>query len=147
MVGETHISNLLKSMEPSLMHGDFVFCTIQDAKYGDFAELLPMASFCEAEGLTLLLTKENADKAGFDYDSMFKGIVLKVYSSLEAVGLTAAISSKLAGRGISANVIAACYHDYIFVPAEKAEVALSALTELSRQPVASSEDTKNRATD
>jgi len=63
VVGETNLSKSLASLAPHLMDGDFVFCTIQDAKYGDFAELLPIASFREAEGLTLLVTKENADKA------------------------------------------------------------------------------------
>ena len=132
MVGETDLSKLLESLAPHLMDGYFVFCTIQDAKYGDFAELLPIASFREAEGLTLLVAKANADKAGFNYESIFKGISLKVHSSLEAVGLTAAVSSKLAERGISANVIAAYYHDHIFVQAEKADAALSALNEFSR---------------
>jgi hypothetical protein len=132
VVGETDLSKLLASLAPHLMDGDFVFGTIQDAKYGDFAELLPIASFSEAEGLTLLIAKENADKAGINYESIFKGITLKVHSSLEAVGLTAAVSSKLAERGISANVIAAYYHDHIFVLAEQAEAALSTLNDFSR---------------
>jgi hypothetical protein len=80
MVGETDLSKMLASLAPHLMDGDFVFCTIQDAKYGDFAELLPIASFREAEGLTFLAAKENADKAGFNYESIFKGITLKVHS-------------------------------------------------------------------
>ncbi len=132
MIGEKDLRKLLTSLSPHLIDGDFVFCTIQDAKYGNFAELLPMASFCEDEGLTLLLTKVNADKAGFNYESIFKCITLKVHSSLEAVGLTAAVSSKLAERDISANVIAAFYHDHVFVQAEKADAALSALNEFSR---------------
>jgi hypothetical protein len=136
MVGETDLSKMLASLAPHLMEGDFVFCSIQDAKYGDFAELLPIASILEAEGLTLLVARENADKAGINYESIFKGITLNVHSSLEAVGLTAAVSSKLAERGISANVIAAYYHDHIFVQAEKADAALSALNEFRRLPCA-----------
>lgn len=132
MAGEKDLRKLMTSLSPHLMDGDFVFFTIQDAKYGDFAELLPIASFCEDEGLTLLVTKENADNAGFNYKSIFKCITLKVHSSLEAVGLTAAVSGKLAERGISANVFAAYYHDHIFVQADKADAALSALNELSR---------------
>jgi hypothetical protein len=132
MAGEKDLGKLMASLSPRLTDGDFVFCTIQDAKYGDFAELSPMASFCEDEGLTLLVTKENADKAGFNYESIFKCITLKIHSSLEAVGLTAAVSNKLAERGIGANVIAAYYHDHIFVQAEKADAALSALNEFSR---------------
>jgi len=60
MVGETDLSKLLASLAPHLMDGYFVFCTIQDAKYGDYAELLPIASFREAEGLILLVAKKNA---------------------------------------------------------------------------------------
>jgi hypothetical protein len=132
MAGEKDLEKLLASLSPHLKDGDFVFCTIQNGKYGDFAELCPLASFCEEEGLTLLVTKENADKAGFNYESIFKCITLKVHSSLEAVRLTAAVSSKLAKRGISANVLAAYYHDHIFVPAEKVDAALSALNDLIR---------------
>ena len=117
MAGEKDLKKLLTSLSPYLMDDDFVFCTIQNARYGDYDELLPIASFCEDEGLTLLLKKENADKAGFNYESVFKCIALQVHSSLDAVGLTAVVSSKLAAMGISANVIAAYYHDYIFVPA------------------------------
>lgn len=135
MAGETDLNKLLASLTPQLMAGDFVFCTIPDACYGDFADLLPLASFQEAEGLTLLIPRQNADNAGVNYEGMFKGIRLKVHSSLEAVGLTAAVSSKLARRGISANMMAAYYHDHIFVPAEKAEDALSALTEFHCQAV------------
>ena len=81
----------------------------------------------EAEGLTLVITKDNADKAKLEYESVFKCITLLIHSSLEAVGLTAAVSTKLAENGISANVVAAYYHDHIFVQSVKAEIALDAL--------------------
>ena len=132
MAGEKDLRKLMKSLSPHLMDGDFVFCTIKNAKYGDFTELLPIASFCEDEGLTLLVTKENADKTGLNYEAIFKCITLNVHSSLESVGLTAVVSNKLAERGISANVIAGYYHDHIFVQAEKADEALSALNEFRR---------------
>lgn len=132
MAGETDLNKLLASLAPHLMAGDFVFCTVKGGTYGDFAELSPMACFRETEGLTLLVTRESADNAGFSYQSIYKGITLKAHSSLEAVGLTAAVSGKLAQRGISANVIAAYYHDHIFVPVEKADKALLALNELGR---------------
>jgi hypothetical protein len=51
---------------------------------------------------------------------------------LDAVGLTAAFSSKLAEHGISANVIAGYFHDHIFVQKEHAEKAIAALNELVR---------------
>jgi uncharacterized protein len=52
-------------------------------------------------------------------------------SSLQAVGLTAAVSGKLAAKGIPANVVAGFYHDHLFVPSDRAQEALAALRELS----------------
>ena len=59
---------------------------------------------------------------------MFQPITLSVHSSLEAVGLTAAVSCALAREGISANVVAA--YDHIFVPVANANQALSCLLKL-----------------
>ena len=131
MAGEKVLSNLLASIEPELLSDEYVFCTINGAKYGDYAETSPLASYLESEGLTLLVTKDNADKANFTYEAVFRGITLTVHSSLEAVGLTAAVSSKLEEKGISANMISAYFHDHIFVQAEKAELAIEALNEFS----------------
>ena len=130
MAGEEDLSKLLALLRPGLIPGDFVFCTVANMKYGDHAELQPIASVQEAEGLTLVLDKHTAEEAGLAYDAVFNCITLQVHSSLEAVGLTAAVSSKLAANGISANVIAAYYHDHVFVPKEKAQLALKLLTEL-----------------
>jgi hypothetical protein len=92
--------------------------------------LLPVATFAEAAGLTLVLSAATADSAGMHYDEQFRQITLTVHSSLQAVGLTAAVSTKLTEKGISANVIAAYYHDHIFVPVAQAEQALLALQEM-----------------
>ncbi len=127
--GETDLDKLLTLMQPELLPGKFVFCSIPEGKYGDYAELEPIASYHEKEGLSLLLDKRSADAAELEYASVFRGITLNVHSSLDAVGFTAAVSSKLASNGISSNVVAAHYHDHLFVPAEKAEQALQLLTE------------------
>ena len=90
-----------------------------------------MASFVEREGLTLVLPSEAAERASLAFEGVFRQITLSVHSSLEAVGLTAAVAAKLTAKGISANVIAAYYHDHIFVPADKAQAAFRALQEFS----------------
>lgn len=121
---------LLAKMAPTLQDGQYVFVTVKNGRYGDHARLSPIASFSEPEGLTLVIPQTAADQAGLPYHATFRCITLLVHSSLEAVGLTAAVATKLAQHGISANVIAAYYHDHIFVPSEKAAAALAALREL-----------------
>lgn len=130
MAGEEDLDKLLAQMRPKLLPGDFVFCTVATMKYGDHAELQPLASFQEEEGLTLVLERHAAENVGLAYDAVFGCITLSVHSSLQAVGLTAAVTSKLAAEGISANVIAAYYHDHVFVPQDKAQLALRLLAEL-----------------
>ena len=115
-----------------LLDDEYVFCSISNACYGDLKDLKPLASFREVEGLTLVVPKVHADEHGLSYESVFRCITLTVHSSLDAVGLTAAISTKLAEHGISANVVAAYSHDHIFVPAERSEQAMVALSELKR---------------
>lgn len=131
MAGIEDLEKLLSSMSPELMEGEFVFCTVPNGKYSDYQDLSPLATFIEAGGLTLVVIKESADSSGLEYESIFKCITLTVHSSLEAVGLTAAVSTKLSEHKISANIIAAYYHDHVFVPAESAETALSLLSEFS----------------
>lgn len=130
MSGVKDINELLSSMQPELIDEVFVFCTVT-GQLAQYLNLEPIATFVEPEGLTLVLTKDNADEAGLHYEGVFRQITLTVHSSLEAVGLTAAVSTELASKGISANVIAAYYHDHIFVSNDKAEQALLALKELS----------------
>jgi len=100
---------------------------------GDFhayAYLSPEAAIIEDEGISLVIPKGTADKYGLKYDTVFKKITLSVYSSLDSVGLTAAVSGKLAEKGIPANMIAGFYHDHIFVPVQRAEEALGVLSKI-----------------
>ena len=127
MTGDTDLKKILATLSPALDSREYVFCTFRNSVYGDYAELKPIASFMETEGLTLVLEKSSADREGIDYQAVFKRITLNVHSSLQAVGLTAAVSSLLAEQGISANMIAAYCHDHIFVGAADAERALALL--------------------
>ena len=128
MSGMTDLDQLLTSMNPKLIDGEFVFCTVQ-GDYEQYARLTPLATFRESEGLTLVIDKNDAINAGLSFEASFQQITLSVHSSLEAVGLTTAVATKLTSNNISANVIAAYYHDHIFVPTDKAQLALIALAE------------------
>lgn len=127
MTGETDLKKILATLSPQLDSREYVFCTFQNSAYGDYAQLQPLATFMEEEGLTLVVEKNSADREGIECQPVFKRISLNVHSSLEAVGLTAAVSSLLADQGISTNMIAAYYHDHIFVPAADAQQALTLL--------------------
>lgn len=133
MPGITNLDTLLSSMEPQLRKEEFIFCTFPDTEITDKLYLKPLCCFHEKEGLTLILEKEMADKYEVNYASAFSLISLTIHSSLDAVGLTAAISKKLADKEISANVVAAYFHDHVFVPKEKAQSAIEALYELQQE--------------
>lgn len=130
MSGIKDLDVLLRSMNPMLSEKEFVFCSVS-GKLKDFMNMDPVATFKEREGLTLVIEKSVAEEAGLAFDGVYKQITLTVHSSLDAVGLTAAVASKLASKQLSANVIAAYYHDHVFVQSHKACAALSALEELT----------------
>jgi len=131
MAGETDLARLIADMEPRLRAGEWVFCTIPGAAYGDRRELGPVAAVVEDEGLTLVVERERAEKAGLEYEGVFRMITLQVQSSLAAVGLTAAVSGRLAELGIGANLIAGYHHDHALVPCERADEAVRALERLA----------------
>lgn len=130
MAGIKELETLLSNIEPILDERSFVFCSYPELNWEDIPRFDPIGLFQEKEGLTLILTKLKAIENNITYESVYRMISLNVHSSLDAVGLTATFSNKLAEKNISANVIAAYYHDHIFVPEEKAELALAAIKEL-----------------
>ena len=131
MNGETDLDTMLASLSPALRGDEYVFCSVENGRYGDHPELEPIAALQEEEGLTLVIPRARADERGITYSSTFRAISLGVHSSLEAVGLTAAFATQLAEHGISANVFAGYFHDHIFVESADAEPALVALQALA----------------
>ncbi|MEO5978694.1 MAG: ACT domain-containing protein [Chryseolinea sp.] len=128
MNGETDLNKLLKTMKPVHNVGDYVFCTTFDPDKIPRDKITMM--FRESEGYTVVLKKEVADRYSLAYTFIGSWITLVVHSSLEAVGLTAAFASALSKNGISCNVVAAFYHDHIFIPLRDTEKAMSVLKEL-----------------
>lgn len=122
---------MLRSMQPELLDGSYVFITLPGASYGDFSDLDPLASVREKEGLTLVVPKDKADSTEHSYDAVMRCISLNVHSALEAPGLVAAFSTALADQGISCNLLAGYYHDHIFIPEHQSTEALQVLIKLS----------------
>ena len=130
MSGETDLSELLKNMKPELNAGEYVYC-LADSKE-QIVALDPLCYFLEKEGVTMILPKEKADAMSIPYATTCAWITLTVHSSLEAVGLTAAVSKALTEANISCNIVAAFYHDHIFVPIADAPRAMDALFALTK---------------
>ena len=131
MTGEKDLNKLLKTIKPELNAGDYVFCTVNDINPVNINEVI--LTFKEQEGTTIIIKKELADSLNFKYSLVFAWITLTVHSSLEAAGLTAAFSSALSQQGISCNVVAAFFHDHIFVDKKDAGKAIEILKKFSQE--------------
>lgn len=129
MSGEKDLEQLLKSMKPEHVSGDYVFCKVENFENPDWNQIIML--FKEKEAITLILKKEVADQLQLDYSVVMSWITLTVHSSLEAVGLTAAFSKALSEHAISCNVVAAYYHDHIFVNQKDVKKAMEILRSFS----------------
>ncbi|WP_185144357.1 ACT domain-containing protein [Chryseobacterium sp. KLBC 52] len=126
MSGEKDLAVLIQNMEPVLNTGEYVFCTVETLDgIPDIGKILFF--FRETEAVTIVLDKNIADEWSLDYSYISSWITLNIHSSLEAVGLTAAFANALKKENISCNVVAAYFHDHIFVAEKDAEKAMDAL--------------------
>ncbi len=121
---------MLALMNPLLDVDEVVFCTTADEALAATAQPLALGAFREAEGVSLILPRSAAEALGFLVSLPMRRIELSVNSALDGVGLTAAVASALAEEGVPCNVVAAFWHDHIFVPSQMAERALAALKAL-----------------
>lgn len=124
----THLTTLIRSMEPVLTPGDYVFTSVQDLAGIDPAQIIALIR--EPEGISLIMAAADAERLGLPVLFRCAWITLTVHSDLAAVGLTAAFARALGNAGISCNVVAGAYHDHIFVPTDAAERAMAALRAL-----------------
>ena len=120
---------MIRQMRPLLNEGDYVFCTVNELSIVNIDRIV--FHFKEKEGFTIVADKNYADSIGLGYEGIFSWISLDVHSSLNAVGLTATFSNALYEEGIACNVVAAFYHDHIFVGKADAEKAIDTLKKLS----------------
>ncbi len=138
MHGLTDLRQLLQSLEPSTDAELYRFCTTAQF-HADWAEHA-VACVREVEGWTYVLAQrslpasldaDDVRQQGVVSNTAYRRITLNVHSSLEAVGLTAAVSTALATHNISCNMLAGFYHDHLFVPEQHADEALALLVQLS----------------
>ena len=128
MYGERNLDTLLKTMQPLLTDGKWVFRT---SKSGFDAATLESAilMFREAEGMTIISPATPSDEGL----PTWANITLSIHSDLEAVGFLAAITTALAAIGIPVNAVSAYYHDHIFVPYMRRDDALECVRCMLRE--------------
>ena len=115
MAGERDLTRLLADLRPQLGDASYAFERVERLVLleGDLALIR------EDDGVTAIRERADGDWAR---------ISLGVHSSLEAIGLTAILSRRLADAGLSANVVAALDHDHFFVPWDQRDRAMAAIS-------------------
>jgi hypothetical protein len=129
--GGTDLAALLAGMTPRLRPGRYVFASVPDGAAAGAGAVPPQAvvSVAEDEGTTVVVPAEAAE--GLDAEYPCAWITLEVRSSLAAVGLLAAVCSRLAEAGISVNPVSGFHHDHLFVPWDRRHDAVAVLERLA----------------
>jgi uncharacterized protein len=81
MGGKKNLVELVKSMNPKLNDGVYVFATIKD--FGLIRREDTICEFKEKEGITIVIEKSRADALNLKYDFVAAWITLMGHSSLE----------------------------------------------------------------
>ncbi len=135
MTAITDLATLIRTMQPALHPGRYVFASCPPDTVLPADALV--ASIREPEGLSVIIEEGAAQRAGLASTFCCVWITLLVRSDLAAVGLTAAVAAALTRAGVPSNVVAGFHHDHLFVPADAAERAMQALRELQAQAAVS----------
>lgn len=128
--GETNLDKLIGAMQPQLHDSVYVFATVPVDF--DWHSLNPVMVFKEAEGLSLILSQDEAAVAGIKSEFPCRMITLNIHSSLDAVGFLARITTSLATLDMGVNPVSGFYHDHLFVPVDRADEAMEALLAMTR---------------
>jgi len=128
MSGITNLEETLNSLKVICDDIEYGFASTPDDSNISYGELL--ATFQENGRLAIIAPKEYLESKSIKNEGPYAKLTIDIHTSLDLVGLTAALSTKLAEHDISANVVAAFYHDHIFVQYELREKAIELLGEL-----------------
>ncbi|NNC47355.1 MAG: ACT domain-containing protein [Sphingomonas sp.] len=119
----------MAGLKPQLAEEEHGFATIAHGQ-GWPRGLVPVATFAEDEGASVIAKTAMLEAVGLDHDGGWAKISLGYASSLDGVGLTARFSQALTEAGIPCNVVAAFHHDHLFVPWSRRQDAMAILSEL-----------------
>lgn len=128
MPGVTNLQQTLQSLKVICDDIQYGFAGVADESQIERDEVL--ATFHENDRLAIIAPKDYLDSLGIENESPYAKLTIDVHTSLELVGLTAVMATELAKYGISANVVAAFYHDHVFVQYELRQKATQLLESL-----------------
>jgi hypothetical protein len=113
MLGIKDLKQTLQSIKVICDDVEYGFASIEDEKLVSRDKVL--ATFHENGRLAVIAPKSYLDSMSIDNEGPYAKLTIDVNTSLELVGLTAVMATKLADHGISANFVATFYHDHVFV--------------------------------
>jgi hypothetical protein len=128
MSGITDLQQTLSSLKVVCDDIEYGFASIADSSSIEPEKVL--ATFQENDRLAIIAPKAYLDSLSIENEGPYAKLTIDVHTSLELVGLTAVMATKLAEHGISANVVAAFYHDHVFVQYGSRDKAIQLLEDL-----------------
>ena len=126
MPAERDLARLLATLDVIRRPGTFAFLQVPPG-----AAPPPGTAAMIDEGDTVTYVVDDATLGAPGSRFRAAWLTLTVHSALDSVGLTAAVATALAERGISGNVLAGHDHDHVLVPVDRADDAITALRALA----------------
>jgi hypothetical protein len=132
MSGLTDLHHTLKTLKVVCDDIQYGFASIENESQIDREKVL--ATFHENGQLAVIAPLDYLNNLGIENEGPYAKLTIDIHTSLELVGLTAVMATELAKNRISANVVAAFYHDHVFVQYDLRQKAQQVLEELRNTP-------------
>lgn len=126
-MSERDLTALLGALSVRIVPG--AWCMVSGVELP--AGIAARATILESEGVTSVISVEDAARVGITPEFVMAWLSLDVSSALDAVGLTAAVSTALAEQGMACNVLAGFHHDHLLVSFADRHRAVRVLNELA----------------
>jgi uncharacterized protein len=120
---ERDLQALLRTVTIERRPGRFCFVDLDEVPSGAIVQ----ATVVESEGTTAVVDSDALGPRTETPEFVAAWLTVAAQSSLDAVGLTAALAGALAQAGIPCNVLAGLHHDHLLVPDAKAQMAIEVL--------------------
>lgn len=121
------LETILAVLDPRLNAGRFAVVSVTERPEGAH----PFMTIMEPEGLTMLITVEEAEQLGLDFEMPLSWITLGAVRAIGALGLVPAVTTALAQANIACVAGVGRWHTHLFVPEVDSERALKVLQRLS----------------